>query len=160
MAVRQSINASARSAPFICWPSTSLLRFIMDMGAELVVAVGTLCESILPAYRGRWISMLGIVVMAICCWLRALAAWLFPTSAGGTCLASPASAAVQHLSPRRISQFICSIASACAAFWWVVIVMLAALCTAILTLRAETAKVSLDDNSAGGDAGPSPTKPI
>lgn len=82
--------------------------------------------------------------------------WRYMFGVAGVC----SGAAVQHLSPRRISQFICSIASACAAFWWVVIVMLAALCTAILTLRAETAKVSLDDNSAGGDAGPSPTKPI
>jgi MFS transporter, putative metabolite:H+ symporter len=39
------------------------LRFIMGigMGAELVVAAGTLCEFIPPAYRGRWISMLGIL---------------------------------------------------------------------------------------------------
>ena len=39
------------------------LRFIMGigMGAELVVAAGTLCEFIPPAYRGRWISMLGVL---------------------------------------------------------------------------------------------------
>ena len=42
------------------------LRFIMGigMGAELVVAAGTLCEFVPPAYRGRWISMLGIVTNA------------------------------------------------------------------------------------------------
>src|SRR5271154_6478735 len=42
------------------------LRFIMGfgLGAELVVAAGTLCEFIPPAYRGRWISMLGIVTNA------------------------------------------------------------------------------------------------
>jgi MFS transporter, putative metabolite:H+ symporter len=39
------------------------LRFVMGigMGAELVVAAGTLCEFIPPAYRGRWISMLGLL---------------------------------------------------------------------------------------------------
>lgn len=44
----------------------TVLRFIMGigMGAELVVAAGTLCEFIPPAYRGRWISMLGIVTNA------------------------------------------------------------------------------------------------
>jgi putative MFS transporter len=41
----------------------TVLRFVMGigMGAELVVAAGTLCEFIPPAYRGRWIAMLGIV---------------------------------------------------------------------------------------------------
>ena len=44
----------------------TVLRFIMGigMGAELVVAAGTLCEFVPPAYRGRWISMLGIVTNA------------------------------------------------------------------------------------------------
>jgi MFS transporter, putative metabolite:H+ symporter len=39
------------------------LRFVMGigMGAELVVAAGTLCEFIPPLYRGRWISMLGVL---------------------------------------------------------------------------------------------------
>lgn len=43
-----------------------VLRFVMGigLGAELVVAAGTLCEFISPAYRGRWISMLGIVTNA------------------------------------------------------------------------------------------------
>lgn len=41
----------------------TVFRFLMGigLGAELVVAAGTLCEFIPPAYRGRWISMLGIV---------------------------------------------------------------------------------------------------
>ena len=41
----------------------TVLRFVMGvgMGAELVVAAGTLCEFIPPAYRGRWISMLGVL---------------------------------------------------------------------------------------------------
>ncbi|WP_206998594.1 MFS transporter [Trinickia mobilis] len=40
------------------------LRFLMGvgMGAELVVASGTLLEFIPPASRGRWISMLGFVI--------------------------------------------------------------------------------------------------
>ena len=44
----------------------TVLRFIMGigMGAELVVAAGTLCEFVPPTYRGRWISMLGIVTNA------------------------------------------------------------------------------------------------
>lgn len=41
----------------------TICRFVMGigLGAELVVAAGTLCEFIPPAYRGRWISMLGIL---------------------------------------------------------------------------------------------------
>lgn len=41
-----------------------VLRFIMGLGlgAELVVAAGTLCEFIPPAYRGRWISLMGLVI--------------------------------------------------------------------------------------------------
>lgn len=41
-----------------------VLRFLMGvgLGAELVVAAGTLCEFIPPAYRGRWISLLGMVI--------------------------------------------------------------------------------------------------
>jgi MFS transporter, putative metabolite:H+ symporter len=44
----------------------TLCRFVMGigLGAELVVAAGTLCEFVPPAYRGRWISMLGIVTNA------------------------------------------------------------------------------------------------
>lgn len=40
------------------------LRFVMGLGlgAELVVAAGTLCEFIPPAYRGRWISLLGLII--------------------------------------------------------------------------------------------------
>ncbi len=38
------------------------LRFVMGigLGAELVVAAGTLCEFIPPGHRGRWVSMLGV----------------------------------------------------------------------------------------------------
>jgi putative MFS transporter len=40
------------------------LRFLMGigLGAELVVAAGTLCEFIPPAWRGRWISLLGMII--------------------------------------------------------------------------------------------------
>jgi MFS transporter, putative metabolite:H+ symporter len=40
------------------------LRFIMGLGlgAELVVAAGTLCEFVPPAYRGRWISLMGLII--------------------------------------------------------------------------------------------------
>jgi len=40
------------------------LRWLMGvgLGAELVVAAGTLCEFIPPTYRGRWISMMGLVI--------------------------------------------------------------------------------------------------
>ncbi|GJD52145.1 Inner membrane metabolite transport protein YdjE [Methylobacterium crusticola] len=41
----------------------TLCRFVMGigLGAELVVAAGTLCEFVPPAYRGRWIAILGIL---------------------------------------------------------------------------------------------------
>lgn len=40
------------------------LRFLMGLGlgAELVVAAGTLCEFVPPAYRGRWISLMGLII--------------------------------------------------------------------------------------------------
>ena len=40
------------------------LRFVMGigMGAELVVAAGTLLEFIPPKYRGRWIALLGLMI--------------------------------------------------------------------------------------------------
>lgn len=41
-----------------------VLRFVMGLGlgAELVVAAGTLCEFIPPTYRGRWISLMGLTI--------------------------------------------------------------------------------------------------
>lgn len=40
------------------------LRFVMGigLGAELVVAAGTLLEFIPPTHRGRWIAMLGMII--------------------------------------------------------------------------------------------------
>ncbi|AHB05996.1 MFS transporter [Pandoraea pnomenusa 3kgm] len=45
-------------------PTLIVLRFIMGLGlgAELVVAAGTLCEFVPPAYRGRWISLMGLII--------------------------------------------------------------------------------------------------
>ena len=41
-----------------------VLRFIMGvgLGAELVVATGTLCEFIPPSHRGRWGALLGLLI--------------------------------------------------------------------------------------------------
>jgi len=41
-----------------------VLRFLMGLGlgAELVVAAGTLCEFVPPAHRGRWISLMGLLI--------------------------------------------------------------------------------------------------
>jgi MFS transporter, putative metabolite:H+ symporter len=42
----------------------TVLRFVMGvgLGAELVVAAGTLCEFIPPAFRGRWGALLGLLI--------------------------------------------------------------------------------------------------
>jgi len=55
-------SIAAVFAPSIYWLIG--LRFLMGigLGAELVVAAGTLCEFIPPTYRGRWISMMGIII--------------------------------------------------------------------------------------------------
>jgi MFS family permease len=55
-------SLAAGFAPTIYWLIG--LRFLMGigMGAELVVAAGTLCEFVPPRYRGRWILMMGMVV--------------------------------------------------------------------------------------------------
>ncbi|SAK95474.1 major facilitator transporter [Caballeronia hypogeia] len=41
-----------------------VFRFLMGLGlgAELVVAAGTLCEFVPPKYRGGWISLMGLVI--------------------------------------------------------------------------------------------------
>ena len=55
-------SIAAVFAPNIYWLIG--LRFLMGvgLGAELVVAAGTLCEFIPPTYRGRWISMMGLII--------------------------------------------------------------------------------------------------
>ena len=55
-------SIAAVFAPNIYW--LTAMRFFMGvgLGAELVVAAGTLCEFIPPRFRGRWISMMGVVI--------------------------------------------------------------------------------------------------
>lgn len=55
-------SIAAVFAPNIYWLIG--FRFLMGLGlgAELVVAAGTLCEFIPPNYRGRWISMMGMII--------------------------------------------------------------------------------------------------
>jgi putative MFS transporter len=62
LALFGAASIAAVFAPNIYW--LIALRFLMGigLGAELVVAAGTLCEFIPPRYRGRWISMMGMVV--------------------------------------------------------------------------------------------------
>ena len=62
LAVFGVASIAAVFAPNIYWLIG--LRFLMGvgLGAELVVAAGTLCEFIPPRYRGRWISMMGLVI--------------------------------------------------------------------------------------------------
>jgi len=55
-------SIAAVFAPNIYWLIG--FRFLMGvgLGAELVVAAGTLCEFIPPKFRGRWISMMGLII--------------------------------------------------------------------------------------------------
>ncbi|SAL03644.1 major facilitator transporter [Caballeronia fortuita] len=55
-------SIAAAFAPSIYWLIG--LRFVMGigLGAELVVAAGTLCEFIPPAYRGRWTALLALMI--------------------------------------------------------------------------------------------------
>jgi putative MFS transporter len=52
----------AAFAPNIHWLIGARFMMGIGLGAELVVAAGTLCEFIPPGYRGRWISLLGLIV--------------------------------------------------------------------------------------------------
>ena len=52
-----------------CWlaPTMNVLiicRFVMGLGlgAEVVVATGTLCEFVPPAYRGRWAALMSLMI--------------------------------------------------------------------------------------------------
>jgi MFS transporter, putative metabolite:H+ symporter len=55
-------SIAAAFAPSIFWLIG--LRFVMGigLGAELVVAAGTLCEFIPPAHRGRWTALLALMI--------------------------------------------------------------------------------------------------
>ncbi|WP_429302551.1 MFS transporter [Paraburkholderia sp. GAS199] len=52
----------AAFAPTIQWLIGARFLMGIGLGAELVVAAGTLCEFIPPGYRGRWVSLLGLIV--------------------------------------------------------------------------------------------------
>ena len=56
------MSIAAAFAPSIYWLIGCRFLMGIGLGAELVVAAGTLCEFIPPAYRGRWISLLGLIV--------------------------------------------------------------------------------------------------
>ena len=55
-------SIAAVFAPNIYWLIGFRLLMGLGLGAELVVAAGTLCEFIPPTYRGRWISMMGMII--------------------------------------------------------------------------------------------------
>lgn len=62
LAIFGAASVAAAFAPDICWLIG--LRFLMGigLGAQLVAAAGKLCEFIPPCFRGRWISMVGLVI--------------------------------------------------------------------------------------------------
>ncbi|MEM5311108.1 MFS transporter [Paraburkholderia sp. JHI869] len=68
----------AAFAPNIYW--LILLRFIMGvgLGAELVVAAGTLCEFVPPASRGRWTSLLALITNSGLLAATAVGYWVIP----------------------------------------------------------------------------------
>ena len=55
-------SIAAVFAPNIYWLIG--FRFLMGLGlgAELVVAAGTLCEFVPPQFRGRWVSLMGLII--------------------------------------------------------------------------------------------------
>lgn len=71
-------SLAACFAPNIYW--LILLRFAMGvgLGAELVVAAGTLCEFVPPASRGRWTSLLALIVNSGLLGATAIGYWVIP----------------------------------------------------------------------------------
>jgi MFS transporter, putative metabolite:H+ symporter len=65
-------------APSIEW--LIVLRFIMGigLGAELVVAAGTLAEFVPPATRGKWVSLLAIIINSGLFVALAAGYWIIP----------------------------------------------------------------------------------
>ena len=55
-------SIAACFAPNIYWLIAFRFAMGLGLGAELVVAAGTLCEFIPPAYRGRWISLMALII--------------------------------------------------------------------------------------------------
>ena len=71
-------SLAACFAPNIYW--LILLRFIMGvgLGAELVVAAGTLCEFVPPATRGRWTALLALIINSGLLGATAIGYWVIP----------------------------------------------------------------------------------
>jgi len=71
-------SLAACFAPNIYW--LILLRFLMGigLGAELVVAAGTLCEFVPPATRGRWTSLLALIINSGLLGATAVGYWVIP----------------------------------------------------------------------------------
>ncbi|HEY4296126.1 MAG TPA: MFS transporter, partial [Paraburkholderia sp.] len=71
-------SIAACFAPNIYW--LILLRFIMGvgLGAELVVAAGTLCEFVPPATRGRWTALLALIINSGLLGATAIGYWVIP----------------------------------------------------------------------------------
>ncbi|GAB3626884.1 MFS transporter [Pandoraea terrae] len=71
-------SIAACFAPTIEW--LIALRFIMGvgLGAELVVAAGTLAEFVPPATRGRWVSLLAIIINSGLFVALAAGYWIIP----------------------------------------------------------------------------------
>lgn len=68
----------AAFVPSIDW--LILLRFVMGvgLGAELVVAAGTLCEFVPPSSRGRWTSLLALITNSGLLAATAIGYWVIP----------------------------------------------------------------------------------
>jgi putative MFS transporter len=71
-------SIAACFAPNIEW--LIVLRFIMGvgLGAELVVAAGTLAEFVPPATRGKWVSLLAIIINSGLFAALAAGYWIIP----------------------------------------------------------------------------------
>ena len=71
-------SLAACFAPDIYW--LIVLRFVMGvgLGAELVVAAGTLCEFVPPASRGRWTSLLALIINSGLLGATAIGYWVIP----------------------------------------------------------------------------------
>lgn len=78
LAIFGGASFAAAFVPNVYW--LILLRFIMGvgLGAELVVAAGTLCEFVPPASRGRWTSLLALITNSGLLAATAIGYWVIP----------------------------------------------------------------------------------
>jgi MFS family permease len=92
LAVFGLASIAACFAPDIEW--LIVLRFIMGigLGAELVVAAGTLAEFVPPDTRGKWVSLLAIITNSGLFAALAAGSGSFRISAGAICSRWPVSA--------------------------------------------------------------------